>query len=80
MRNGLANLLCKPNCNPTTRHSIVPSNTSPDFRRLKCLLALGALQKIHLQSGEVLKRSAMLFATDCHQSPDLSARSQWLWL
>jgi hypothetical protein len=56
------------------------ANTSQDVRRPKCLLALGALQKIHLQSGEVLKRSAMFFATDCHQNSDLSARSQWSWL
>jgi thioredoxin reductase len=33
----------------------------------------GALQRIHLQSGEVLKRSAMFFTTGCRQSSDLSA-------
>lgn len=33
----------------------------------------GALQRIHLQSGEVLKRVAMFFTTGCHQSSDLSA-------
>ena len=30
--------------------------------------------------GEVLKRSAMFFVTDCRQSSELSARSQWSWL
>ena len=33
----------------------------------------GALQRIHLQSGEVLKRTAMFFTTGCRQSSDLSA-------
>ena len=33
----------------------------------------GILQKIHLQSGETLKRTAIFFSTGCHQSSDLSA-------
>jgi thioredoxin reductase len=33
----------------------------------------GSLQTIHLQNGEVLKRSAIFFTTGCAQSSDLSA-------
>ena len=33
----------------------------------------GALQRIHLQSGKTLKRTAIFFTTGCHQSSDLSA-------
>jgi thioredoxin reductase len=33
----------------------------------------GALQRIHLQSGAALKRTAMFFTTGCRQSSDLSA-------
>jgi thioredoxin reductase len=33
----------------------------------------GALQRIHLQDGRVLKRTAMFFTTGCHQTSDLSA-------
>src|SRR5512143_25892 len=33
----------------------------------------GELQRIHLESGEVLKRAALFFTTGCHQSSDLSA-------
>jgi thioredoxin reductase len=33
----------------------------------------GMLQKIHLQSGNALKRAAIFFTTGCHQSSDLSA-------
>ena len=33
----------------------------------------GALQRIHLQGGNVLKRTAIFFTTGCRQSSDLSA-------
>ena len=33
----------------------------------------GALQRIHLQDGRILKRTAMFFTTGCHQTSDLSA-------
>jgi thioredoxin reductase len=33
----------------------------------------GTLQRIHLQGGKVLKRTAIFFTTGCHQSSDLSA-------
>lgn len=33
----------------------------------------GALQRIHLQSGKALNRSAIFFTTGCHQTSDLSA-------
>ena len=33
----------------------------------------GALQRIHLQGGKVLKRTAIFFTTGCHQTSDLSA-------
>ncbi len=33
----------------------------------------GALQKIHLQNGETLKRTALFFSTGCSQASDLSA-------
>ena len=33
----------------------------------------GALQKIHLQNSEALKRAAMFFTTGCRQGSELSA-------
>ena len=33
----------------------------------------GALQRIHLQGGKVLNRTAIFFTTGCHQSSDFSA-------